>query len=469
MRFPDQFVWGAGTSSYQVEGAARAAGKGPSVWDMFCAQKGVISDGQSGEVACDQYHRIEQDVAAMAEIGLESYRFSIAWPRVLPEGTGTPNPHGLEYYDRVIDLLLENGIEPYVTLYHWDLPYALHLKGGWLNPDSPKWFADYTRLMVQRLSDRVSNWCTFNEPSCFLGLGYLDGVHAPGLKMGRPEFLMAVKHVLLAHGRSVQTIREHAKTTPVVGYCPISHSGIPATESPEDIEAARAFTFGVPDANRGHWFSNIYSDPVLLGEWPEETVNAFCAEPPRVTQTELEVMHQPIDHLALNLYSAAVVRASETAPYESLPLTCGEPLTTMGWTLRPDGLYWAVRFHHERYGLPIIIGENGVAITEWVSEDGMVHDPQRIDFVTRYLRHLGRAVQEGFPVLGYYYWSLLDNFEWAEGYTRRFGLVHVDFETQARTIKDSGYWYRSVIHTNGGILSAPLSAAVEMQTREVSG
>lgn len=467
MKFPDQFIWGAGTSSYQVEGASRAAGKGPSIWDMFCDRPGVISDGQNGEVACDQYHRAEQDVAAMAEIGLESYRFSIAWPRIFPEGTGTQNPNGFDYYDRLVDLLLENGIEPYVTLYHWDLPHALQLNGGWMNPDAPKWFDSYTRAVIDHLSDRVSQWSTFNEPSCFLGLGYLEGIHAPGLKVSRSEYILAAKHVMLAHGRSVLTIREHAKTAPNIGYCPISHSAIPATESSADIAAAREFTFGVPEPTRGHWFSNIYSDPVLLGEWPEEAIAAFCPDPPHVTQAELELMNQPIDHLALNLYTAAIVRAGENGTVEHLPSPAGEALSTMGWTIRPKGIYWAIRFHHDRYGLPIVIGENGVALTEWVCEDGQVHDPQRIDFTARYLRQVGRAVAEGYPVHGYYYWSLLDNFEWAEGYTRRFGLIHVDFETQMRTIKDSGYWYRSVIHSNGASLSAPRSAAVYMQSSEI--
>lgn len=467
MKFPDQFIWGAGTSSYQVEGASRAGGKGPSIWDTFCERPGVISDGQSGEIACDQFHRLEQDVAAMAEIGLESYRFSIAWPRILPEGTGNVNPSGLEYYDRLVDHLLENGIEPYVTLYHWDLPHALQLKGGWMNADAPRWFESYTRQVIEHLSDRVSQWSTFNEPSCFLGLGYLEGIHAPGIKVSRAEFLTAVKHVLLAHGRAVQTIREHAKTSPNIGYCPISHSAIPATESEADIAAAREFTFGTPEPARGHWFSNIFTDPVLLGVWPEEAAAAFCPDPPRVTQSELELMYQPIDHLALNLYTAAIVREGENGAIEHVPGVPGEPLTTMGWTIRPEGIYWAIRLHHERYGLPIIIGENGVALSEWIAEDGCVHDAQRIDFIARYLRQVGRAVEEGFPVLGYYYWSLLDNFEWAEGYTRRFGLIHVDFDTQFRTIKDSGYWYRKVIHSNGAALSAPTTAAVLMQPNEI--
>lgn len=453
MTFRENFVWGAATAAYQIEGAAQGGGRGASVWDMFSRVPGAVLGAQNGDTACDHYHRYREDVAIMRELGLQAYRFSFSWSRILPAGTGAINSEGVAFYDRLIDTLLEFGITPYATLFHWDYPHELFLRGGWLNRDSVEWFGEYTEVVADKFSDRIRHWWTLNEPPCFLGLGHLDGIHAPGLKLDWPEFFTATKHALMAHGRAVHVLRASAKTPPIIGYVPISHVGIPIDESPENVQAAREFTFGIPDATRKFWFARLYLDPVVLGEWPDQCVRVFTDRGPKVSQEDLALMSQPIDMLGLNFYSAPTIKRGENGKPEVVASAPGEPRTGFDWPVTPEGLYWSVRFHHERYGLPMMIAENGLSSLDWVSEDGAVHDPQRIDFTSRYLRSLHRADEEGFPIEGYFHWSLLDNFEWAEGYRHRFGLVHVDFQTQKRTIKDSGWWYRKVIRRNG--LEAP--------------
>lgn len=449
MTFKKNFVWGAATASYQIEGGAQAGGRGSSVWDMFCRMPGAVLGAQSGAVACDHYHRYLEDVAIMRDLELQAYRFSFSWSRIMPAGQGPINAEGVAFYDRLIDALLEAGVTPYATLFHWDYPYDLFLRGGWLNPDSPKWFGEYASVIAEKFSDRVSHWWTMNEPPCFLGLGHMDGVHAPGLKLDWPELLTATKHALMAHGTSVQALRAGAKTKPTIGYVPISHIGIPEDESDENVQAAREFTFGTPDPKRKFWFARLYLDPVVLGEWPEDCVRVFTQQGPKVTDADLRLMSEKVDLLGLNFYSAPIIRAGKDGKPEVVAQQPGEPRTGFDWPVTPAGLYWSVRFHHERYGVPMMIAENGLSSLDWVSEDGAVHDPQRIDFTSRYLRSLHRACAEGYPIEGYFHWSLMDNFEWAEGYRHRFGLVHVDFETHKRTVKDSGWWYRDVIRRNG--------------------
>lgn len=459
MRFDDAFVWGAATAAYQIEGAVEADGRGPSVWDAFCARAGAIRGGDTGAVACDHRNRYREDVELMREIGLGAYRFSFSWTRVLPEGRGRPSEEGLGFYDRLIDALLEAGVEPYATLFHWDYPLELLRAGGWLNADSVGWFEEFAELMADRYSDRVRNWFTLNEPTCFLGLGHVDGRHAPGLQLDWPEFFLALKHASMAHGGAVQALRARAREPLQVGIVPISHIAIPADETPESVAAAREYTFGAADPERGYWVARPYLDPVLLGVWPWDIVSALTPNGPEVSDRELAKMHQPLDTLGLNFYSGPIVRAGRDGRPEAVAEPPGSPRTAFDWTVTPEGLYWSVRFHHERYGLPVVIAENGLAGLDWVSLDGKVHDPQRIDYTARYLRSLHRACGEGFPVLGYFHWSLLDNFEWAEGYSRRFGLVHVDFETQKRTPKDSARWYRSVIESRGAVLADPAPVA----------
>jgi len=450
--FPANFTWGAAAASYQIEGAWNEEGKGLSVWDMVTRQPGRIWENDTGNTACDHYHRYREDVALMSEIGLQAYRLSISWPRVIPAGTGGINHAGLDFYDKLIDELLSKNITPWVTLFHWDFPYDLFLRGGWLNADSPKWFADYTAVVVDRLSDRVAHWMTLNEPQCFIGMGHLklENEHAPFLKLGMTEALLAAHHSLLAHGLSVQTIRARARKAPLVSWAPMGCIYCPATESPGDIAAARRATNDVYD---GHFWNNRwFGDPVVLGRYPEEGLKAYAKWLPKFADGDFEIIRQPLDFYGLNIYSGTLVKADADGKPVVVTQPPGHSHTHFNWKLTPEALYWGPKFFAEQYNLPIVITENGMSNCDWVSLDGKVHDPQRIDFLNRYLLALQRAISEGVDVRGYFQWSILDNFEWAEGYKHRFGLIHVDYETLKRTIKDSAYWYREVIHTNGASL-----------------
>ena len=453
MSFSKNFTWGAAAAAYQIEGTWDAEGKGESVWDMLARQKGRIWENHNANVACDHYHRYREDVRLMAEIGLNAYRFSVSWPRVFPEGTGRVNAAGLAFYDRLVDELLAHKIEPWVTLFHWDYPYDLFLRGGWLNPDSPQWFADYTAVLVDKLSDRVTHWITLNEPQCFIGLGHLAGAHehAPGLKLGMREALVAAHHCLLAHGRSVQTIRARARKAPSIGWAPVGSVFYPATESAADIEAAREVTHSVKGDN--FWNNTWFADPVILGHYPEAGLQAYGKNVPAFKAADMEIICQPMDFYGVNIYTGTPVKAGPDGKPLPIWFPPGHPHTHFSWKIVPESLYWGPRFLAERYKLPIVITENGLSVTDNISLDGRVHDPQRIDFLQRYLLALQRAVRDGIDVRGYFHWSIMDNFEWAEGYKHRFGLVHIDYETQKRTIKESARWYREVIRTNGAALN----------------
>jgi beta-glucosidase len=448
--FPKDFVWGASTAAYQVEGGWDEDGKGKSVWDAFVDRPGTIYRGHTGRVAADHYHRYAEDVRLMKEMGLGGYRFSLAWPRIIPDGTGPVNEAGLDFYDRLIDDLLANEIEPYVTLFHWDLPYELYCRGGWLHADSPSWFSDYARVVVERISDRVTQWMTINEPQVFTWAGHKQGRHAPGLTLDTEMLVRVAHNVLLSHGKAVQAIRAHAKKPPRVGFAPEGIVRIPATESSEDIEAARTATFEMPDEylrNNTWWM-----DPVFLGAYPEDGLEALGDKGPRIQPGEMETINQPLDFFGFNNYFSKAVRMGEDGRPAEVEFGPGAPITGYDWDITPTSLYWGPRFFHERYGLPIMITENGLSNRDWVSLDGAVHDPQRIDFLTKYLRQLKRAIGDGVPVEGYFQWTLMDNFEWATGYRERFGLIHVDFETQKRTMKDSALWYTKTISENGANL-----------------
>ena len=455
MSFKKDFIWGTATASFQIEGAADEDGKGKSVWDMFCRKPGAVYNGYNGYVACDHYHRYAEDVGIMKEIGLKAYRLSISWPRVIPAGKGEINPRGMDFYDRLFDLLLENGVEPFVTLFHWDYPYELYCRGGWLNPDSPEWFAEYTEKVVSRFSDRVKNWMTFNEPNCFIGLGHLEGRHAPGDKLGFKETLRAAHNVLLSHGKSVQAIRSHTKKPCKIGFAPLGKICIPATEKKQDIDAARSETFAIRKKN--FWHNTWWMDPVYLGQYPEDGLDFFGSDLPEVGPDDMAVICQPLDFLAFNHYSGSFVQAGKDGNPEILPFPEGAKKTAFFdnadyWSVTPESLYWGPKFFQERYKLPVIITENGMSNVDWVSLDGKVHDPQRIDYLNRYLLELRKATDEGVKIDGYFLWSLMDNFEWAEAYRQRFGIVYSDYQTQKRTFKDSAYWYREVIRTNGASL-----------------
>jgi beta-glucosidase len=449
MTFPENFVWGAAAASYQIEGAAYEDGRGLSVWDMLCRQPGRIWEGQSGDVACDHYHRYKEDVALMREMGLQAYRLSVAWPRVLPEGTGAVNAKGLDFYDRLVDELLAANIQPWVTLFHWDFPYALYCRGGWLNPNSSDWFAEYTSLIVDKLSDRVSHWITVNEPQCVAELGHHDGIHAPGDKLGFSEILKISHNILLAHGKAVQTIRAYAKTPAKIGFAPAVGGIIPATQSEADVTAARVASFSNRDLKL--WNVSWWSDPMIFGKYPEDGLKLFGKSMPSFTQAEMDTIHQPLDFYGINLYTGIMVKAdpAKEGQAEIVKLADGFPQTAFPWKVLPDALYWATKFLYERYKLPIVVTENGMSNIDWVSADGQVHDPQRIDFTHSYLNAYQRAISEGAEAWGYFHWSVMDNFEWAEGYKHRFGLVYVDYTTQKRTLKDSAHWYKRVISQNG--------------------
>ncbi|MBN1259684.1 MAG: beta-glucosidase [Anaerolineae bacterium] len=447
MPFPTDFVWGAATSSYQIEGAAHEDGKGPSIWDMFCRREGAILEGQNGDVACDHYHRYAEDIALMREIDLQGYRFSIAWPRILPEGAGTVNDAGLAFYDRLVDALLEAGITPFATLYHWDLPLALYQRGGWLNREIADWFADYAQVVVGRLGDRVTHWMTLNELKVFVGEGYMDGSHAPGHKLPLREVLLAGHHALLAHGKAVQAIRATSPQPCQVGWAPTIFPLMPAEETPETVAMVRQITHAV-NPQYPFWSSSWLFDPVFLGTYPEDGLALFGKDAPDIQPGDMETIQQPLDFSGLNIYQGFYLKTGAEGPAPVKPKD-GAPLTALHWNVTPETLYWGPKFFYERYQTPIYITENGMSNVDWVALDGKVHDPQRIDFTTRYLQQLQRASEDGVDVRGYFHWSLMDNFEWAHGYRERLGLIYVDFETQARVLKDSAYWYRDVIAGNG--------------------
>ena len=412
MSFPKNFLWGTATASFQIEGAWDEDGKTPSIWDEFCEQPGAISDHSNGKTACDHYHRFREDVALMAEYGIKNYRFSVSWPRILPEGTGRVNEAGVAFYNALIDCLLEYGIRPWMTLYHWDLPACLERKGGWVSEQMPEWFAEYTGVLAERFGDRVKDFFTINEPQCIIGLGYMTGGFAPGLKLGLKEQVTACHNLLKSHGRACQVLREKVKDVRI-GYAPCGASVMPKDEqNPADVEAARKAYFAVEKDSPSFsvaWFS----DPVILGTYPEDGLKLYGQYLPEGWQEDMKVICQPLDFYAQNIYEGREVRAAE------------------------------------RYHVPFLISENGMSSHDCVMLDGKVHDPHRIDYLHRYIREYRRAGEDGVDIRGYFCWSLMDNFEWARGYSERFGLVYVDYPTGKRTPKDSMAWFAETIRTNG--------------------
>lgn len=449
MGFAKDFVWGAATSSYQIEGTGRDSGKGQNIWDVFTKEPGRVYEGHTGDIACDHYHRFREDVAYMKELGLKGYRFSIDWSRVLPEGTGKVNEKGIDFYNALIDELLEQGIEPYITLYHWELPYEIYKRGGWMNPEIVEWFGQYARLVAERFSDRVKYFFTLNEPQCFVGLGFLQGCHAPGVKAPLRDTFEMAHNALKAHGRAVQMLRAYGKQNVQIGYAPTSGMCYPEKETPEDIEAARKALFALPD-DLSNWTWNVswWSDPVILGKYPEEGMKKYEKYLPVITDEDMKLISQPIDFYGQNIYNGRCIRMGTDGRPEEVRRPAGFPKTATNWPVTPEALYWGPKFLYERYRKPIYITENGMACHDTVSQEGKVHDPNRIDFLARYLKNLKRAAEE-IDIRGYFQWSLMDNFEWDKGYAERFGIIYVDFETQERIWKDSAYWYRDLIRRNG--------------------
>ncbi|MGN0641875.1 MAG: GH1 family beta-glucosidase [Huintestinicola sp.] len=445
MGFRQDFMWGAASAAYQIEGAWNEDGKGPSIWDIYSHQKGKIAHNENGDIACDHYHRFREDIAMMKALGIKYYRFSLSWSRLIPDGTGKVNEEGVRFYSELIDALLENGITPMVTLFHWDYPYALHCKGGWLNNDSPQWFEEYAKLAAERFSDRVKYWMTINEPQVFIGNGYAYGCFAPFEKHPVCDLVRMTRNVLLSHGLAVKALRENAVLPPVIGFAPTGPCYLPLDKTAEGEETAyaRSFDFGEND----FIFSNSWwGDPIALGTFPERAYELFPEEMKMFSEEDMRTIHQPIDFYGANIYEA--MGGGVTDGYGEQRYI-GEPQTQMGWSVTENALYYSAKFLNRRYKLPVLITENGMACHDSISLDGRVRDPNRRDYVNRYLRGLKRAADEGVDIIGYMYWSIMDNFEWASGYDKRFGLVYVNYLTQERIPKDSAYWYGSVIAENG--------------------
>ncbi|MCR5802627.1 MAG: beta-glucosidase [Clostridia bacterium] len=445
MGFGKDFLWGTATASYQIEGAYNEDGKGLNCWDVYASTSGRIKYNENANVACDHYHHMKEDVALMKEIGAKAYRFSISWTRILPDGTGKINEKGIKFYSDLVDELLANGIEPLITLYHWDYPFELHKKGGWMNPESSEWFLEYTKVVVDALSDRVSHWITLNEPQCELGCGFKIGNHSPFEQHNVRDLLIMGHNIILSHGKAADYIRNNAKKPAKISFAPIGPCAIPENDSPEAIEKARKQTFSTNKDN--FCFSISYwSDPIYLGKYPDELIEDYGDLVPKFTEEEWKLVSTPLDFYGTNIYYAQ--ESKKIGEYSDIYFQ-GKMMTNIGWPLTPEVMYWAPKFYYERYGKPVMMTENGMASHDWVCLDGKVHDSYRIDYLHRYIREFRRAAEDGVELAGYMCWSLMDNYEWSHGYTQRFGLVYVDYPTQKRTIKDSGYWFKKVIETNG--------------------
>ncbi len=432
--FPRDFLWGAATAAYQIEGATSEDGRGPSIWDYFARIPGKVFNGDTGDIAANHYHRMPEDVALIAELGLKSYRFSIAWPRVIPEGRGSVNAAGLDFYERLVDTLLAHNITPLVTLYHWDLPLALHERGGWLSRDTAYAFADYAEVVARRLGDRIDSWVTHNEPWCNAFLGYGTGFHAPGLQ-DMPSAFIAGHHMLLGHGLAIPRLRSLTREGAQLGITLNLSPVYGVTDDPalrQSIESK--------DTLQNRWFL----DPLFKGHYPEQLYTILGAQPQPLERDDLALISVPLDFLGINYYSRALLRASDQPgqSYEEVTAVAGSQYTAMGWEVYPNGLTdLLLRLQQDYAPRNILITENGAAFSdEWDGGPSVV-DSQRLQYLREHIHAVGRARAQGVPVQGYYVWSLLDNYEWTEGYSKRFGIVYVDYASQRRIVKESGRWY----------------------------
>lgn len=442
--FPKDFTFGAATASYQIEGGRREDGKGDSIWDKFCEIPGKIDNGDTGDVACDHYHRMREDVKLMKELHLEGYRFSVAWTRIIPDGDGEVNPAGIRFYSDLIDELLAAGIKPLLTVYHWDLPQALQDKGGWLNPDSVKWYVRYAETLFRAYGDRVKDWITFNEPFVFTDFGYVTGSFPPGVKGDYRSKLLAEHHVLLSHGEAVRRFRTLVPDGRIGITLDYAYN-IAATDREEDIAAA---------ARANEFWAGWFFEPVVLGHYPKTARAWFSAHGlmPEVGETDEKLIAEPIDFLGINHYFCNYVEADPDDPRDGarqVPLSVHR--TDCNWPVTEDGFYRMLKYFQSVLKVPLVITENGISLNDIVSIDGTVEDYNRIDYIKRYLGALSRAISEGLDCRGYYYWSLMDNLEWAAGYKNRFGLIFVDYNTQRRIFKRSAEWYRDFIDEKNGL------------------
>jgi len=443
LKFPEGFLWGTATAAYQVEGAWNVDGRGESIWDRFTRRGGNIIDGSNGDQACEHYALMEQDVALMASLGMGSYRFSIAWPRVLPQGVGTVNEAGLDFYDRLVDQLLAAHIVPMATLYHWDLPQVLQERGGWANRDAVNWFGDYARAVFERLGDRVKLWATLNEPWCAAFLGYATGDHAPG-KMNYTEAYQAAHHLLLAHGQAVQVFRQGGFT-----------GEIGLVVNPDHLLAASTSEADQAALQRARYENmHLFLEPVFCGRYPRALMDWIGPHQPQVRAGDLELIHQPIDFLGINYYKTYTIGYAVNGGLLKLRATPvsapGMAVTEMGWGINPPGLTAVLLDIAKNYGNPkLYITENGCALDDSADENGFVADWGRVNYLRDHLHAAHDAIQDGANLRGYYAWSLMDNFEWAWGYRVRFGMVRVDFETNQRIPKQSARWYSQASRSNG--------------------
>jgi beta-glucosidase len=445
--FPKGFLWGAATAAHQIEGSPMADGAGASIWTRFAHTPGMTLNGDTGDIACDHYRRWKSDVALMKQLGLQAYRFSVSWSRILPNGTGAVNQAGLDFYSRLVDELLANGIEPLLTLYHWDLPAALDDRGGWLNRDSADWFAEYGSVLYRALDGRVKKWVTLNEPWVITDGGYLHGALAPGHR-SRYEAPIATHNLMRAHGAAIQAYRALGKHE--IGLVVNLEPKYPASDSAEDLAAVKR-----ADA----YMNRQYLDPALLGSYPEELREIFGDAWPEWPAPDFELIRQPLDFIGVNYYTRSVTASKLNYPLNASAIR--QPLATYtetGWEVFPQGLGDTLKWVRQRYGdIPMYITENGAAFFDPpVAEGGRIRDPLRIDYLQKHLSAVHDAIQSGCDIRGYMVWSLLDNLEWSLGYSKRFGVVHVNYGTQERTPKDSARWYSKVIASHGATIAEPL-------------
>lgn len=434
IEFPERFVWGAATAAYQVEGAAFEEGKGVSIWDVFSHKPGHVERNETGDVACDQYHRYPEDIKLMQEMGLQAYRFSISWPRIFPYGVGAVNPKGLDHYDRLVDALLEAGIDPWITLYHWDLPEPLHERGGWPNREIADWFTEYAVVMAERLGDRVKNWMTMNEPWVCSYMGYRDGLMAPGIKEMK-QALAAAWHFNLAHGRAYNAMKAiHSSLKIGITHATQQHRPL------DDTSESQALAEYLWEENNG-----VFIEPILNGTYPKAIIDRYPDEVPTIRKDDLDEMNRA-DFIGLQYYTDTLIRNGK---HVSGKLPEFE-YTEMGWPVTPDGFYNNIMEYTRRYNpVELVITENGMAVADEVSADGRIRDVRRQDYFKMHIEQVHQAIDDGAPLTGYFAWSFIDNYEWACGYRPRFGLVHNDYASQTRTIKDSGRMFGEIIRENG--------------------
>ena len=440
--FPEEFIWGTATSSYQIEGGYNEDGKGESIWDRYTHTYGTILNNDTGDVACDHYHLYEKDVKILKELGIKSYRFSISWSRIFPDGKGEPNEKGMDFYRNLVKLLIENGITPAVTLYHWDLPQKLQDIGGWVNREVVELFEQYARYVFKELGNKVAIWMTFNEPWVSSFIGYWYGGHPPGIS-DLSLALQAAHNILLAHGKTVRAFREMGMKGEI-GISLNLNPVYPASENENDLFAANRYS---------EFYNSWFLDPILRGKYPEQLLNLFSniATLPNMDNVDMDIIHSPIDFLGVNNYSfSSVVYDANKLPLQLTFADTGKVKTDTGWEIYPEGIYDLLVYLHQEYnGVKIIITENGAAFKDVIDNEGKVNDSERISYLNEHIFQIHQAIRDGVNVAGYYLWSLMDNFEWRVGYSKRFGIVYIDYETQKRIIKKSGFWYKEVIENNG--------------------